>query len=147
MPIPDWVLGAFPKVAVPTLVVWGMRDKALLPLQLDGLDALVDDLRIVRVARRRPFRRRGRSPSRSPRRSGTSLPSDARGYSAAPMTNAARSRSRSAARLAAVQALYQQEMEGTPLARLLHEFHHHRLGATIEDANMPTPRSTSSTIS
>jgi len=45
-----------------------------------------------------------------------------------------RSRSRSAARLAAVQALYQQEMEGTPLARLLHEFHEHRLGATIEDA-------------
>ena len=43
-----------------------------------------------------------------------------------------RSISRSAARLAAVQALYQQEMEGTPLARLIHEFHHHRLGATIE---------------
>jgi len=50
------------------------------------------------------------------------------------MTTAARSRSRSAARLAAVQALYQQEMEGTPLARLLREFHEHRLGATIEDA-------------
>jgi len=46
---------------------------------------------------------------------------------------ATRSRSRSAARLAAVQALYQQEMEGTPLPRLLHEFHQHRLGATIED--------------
>ena len=46
----------------------------------------------------------------------------------------ARSRSRSAARLAAVQALYQQEMEGTPLARLIKEFHDHRLGAMIEDA-------------
>jgi len=44
-----------------------------------------------------------------------------------------RSRSRSAARLAAVQALYQQEMEGTPTARLLKEFHDHRLGARIED--------------
>ena len=44
----------------------------------------------------------------------------------------ARARSRSAARLAAVQALYQQEMEQTPLPILLHEFHHHRLGATIE---------------
>ena len=44
-----------------------------------------------------------------------------------------RSRSRSAARLAAVQALYQQEMEGTPHPRLLHEFHEHRLGAVIED--------------
>jgi N utilization substance protein B len=43
-----------------------------------------------------------------------------------------RSISRSAARIAAVQALYQQEMEGTPSARLLHEFHDHRLGATIE---------------
>ena len=46
----------------------------------------------------------------------------------------ARSRSRSAARLAAVQALYQHEMEGTPVARLLKEFHNHRLGATIEEA-------------
>jgi N utilization substance protein B len=43
-----------------------------------------------------------------------------------------RSQSRSAARLAAVQALYQQEMEGTAIAPLLHEFHEHRLGATIE---------------
>jgi len=49
------------------------------------------------------------------------------------MNTAARSRSRSAARLAAVQALYQHDMEGTPLARLLKEFHDHRLGATIED--------------
>jgi len=44
-----------------------------------------------------------------------------------------RAKSRSAARLAAVQALYQQEMEGTPIPLLLHEFHQHRLGATIED--------------
>jgi len=46
----------------------------------------------------------------------------------------ARSLSRSAARLAAVQALYQHDMEGTPIPRLLKEFHDHRLGATIEDA-------------
>ncbi len=45
-----------------------------------------------------------------------------------------RARSRSVARLAAVQALYQLEMENTPIARLLHEFHQHRLGATIEGA-------------
>ncbi|HEV2748629.1 MAG TPA: transcription antitermination factor NusB [Allosphingosinicella sp.] len=45
----------------------------------------------------------------------------------------ARSRSRSAARLAAVQALYQHDMEKTPLPALLHEFHRHRLGATIEE--------------
>jgi len=45
----------------------------------------------------------------------------------------ARSQARAAARLAAVQALYQHAMEGTPEARLLDEFHQHRLGATIED--------------
>ncbi|GAA4052965.1 transcription antitermination factor NusB [Parerythrobacter jejuensis] len=44
-----------------------------------------------------------------------------------------RSQSRSAARLAAVQALYQKDMEGTALARLLNEFHQHRLGREIED--------------
>ena len=44
-----------------------------------------------------------------------------------------KSRARSAARLAAVQALYQQEMEKTPLARLLDEFHRHRLGAEVDE--------------
>ena len=47
-----------------------------------------------------------------------------------------RSRSRSAARLAAVQALYQMEMEQTPLAQLLHEFHQHRIGETIDGATL-----------
>ena len=49
IPLPDWLLRPFPKVAVQTLVVWGMKDAALLPLQLDGLDELVEDLRIVRL--------------------------------------------------------------------------------------------------
>ncbi|HEX4799587.1 MAG TPA: alpha/beta hydrolase [Sphingomicrobium sp.] len=49
LPLPDWLLRPFPKVRVPTLVIWGMKDAALLPLQLDGLDQLVDDLTIVRV--------------------------------------------------------------------------------------------------
>lgn len=40
---------------------------------------------------------------------------------------------RSAARLAAVQALYQYQMEKPGLALLLDEFHQHRLGAEIED--------------
>lgn len=44
-----------------------------------------------------------------------------------------KSQSRSASRLAAVQALYQHDMEGTQLPRLLDEFHQHRLGAEIED--------------
>ena len=47
-----------------------------------------------------------------------------------------RSRARSAARLAAVQALYQQEMEGTATPTLLHEFHQHRFGATIDDVTL-----------
>jgi len=41
-------------------------------------------------------------------------------------------KSRSAARLFAVQALYQHEIDATPLAQLLDEFHRHRLGAEIE---------------
>ena len=45
-----------------------------------------------------------------------------------------RTKARAAARLAAVQALYQHDMEATPIVRLLHEFHQHRIGATIEDA-------------
>jgi pimeloyl-ACP methyl ester carboxylesterase len=47
--LPDWMLKPFPTVRVPTLVIWGMRDKALLPVQLDGLDELVEDLTIVRL--------------------------------------------------------------------------------------------------
>lgn len=43
---------------------------------------------------------------------------------------------RAAARLAAVQALYQHEMEGTPAPRLLDEFHQHRLGAEIDDVQL-----------
>lgn len=47
-----------------------------------------------------------------------------------------KSRARSAARLNAVQALYQQEMEGTPTPILLHEFHQHRFGATIDESTL-----------
>ena len=49
------------------------------------------------------------------------------------MNTPARSQSRSAALLAAVQALYQHRMEGTAQAKLLDEFHQHRLGREIED--------------
>ncbi|RHW18351.1 transcription antitermination factor NusB [Sphingomonas gilva] len=47
-----------------------------------------------------------------------------------------RSKARSAARLAAVQALYQMEMEKTPLRQLLVEFHQHRLGGEVEGAQL-----------
>lgn len=46
----------------------------------------------------------------------------------------AKAKSRSAARLASVQALYQMDMEDIGIARLLNEFHSHRLGQEIEDA-------------
>jgi len=45
----------------------------------------------------------------------------------------AKSASRSAARLAAVQALFQHQMEKTPAPKLIKEFHDHRLGQEIED--------------
>ena len=51
------------------------------------------------------------------------------------MTSTPDYRARSAARLAAVQALYQHEMGGgESLPKLLNEFHHHRLGQVIEGA-------------
>ena len=49
------------------------------------------------------------------------------------MTTPPKSQARSTARLAAVQALYQQQMEGTALAKLLNEFHQHRLGREVDD--------------
>jgi N utilization substance protein B len=45
----------------------------------------------------------------------------------------AKSTSRSAARLAAVQAMFQHQMEKTPATKLIKEFHDHRLGKEIED--------------
>ncbi len=44
-----------------------------------------------------------------------------------------RAKARSAARLGAVQALYQHQMQGTAQAKLLDEFHQHRLGQVVED--------------
>jgi N utilization substance protein B len=43
-----------------------------------------------------------------------------------------KSQARAAARLAAVQALYQHQMEKTHLASLLNEFHLHRLGGEVD---------------
>jgi pimeloyl-ACP methyl ester carboxylesterase len=44
---PLWTHLPFPHVTQPTLVVWGLKDTALLPVQLEGLHGLVDDLRLV----------------------------------------------------------------------------------------------------
>jgi pimeloyl-ACP methyl ester carboxylesterase len=49
VPIPDALLRLSKTIAVATLVVWGMRDPALLPIQLEGLGEVVEDLQIVRL--------------------------------------------------------------------------------------------------
>ncbi len=46
---PAFLDGPFPPLQMPVLVIWGMGDKALLPVQLEGLDQLVPDLKIVQV--------------------------------------------------------------------------------------------------
>lgn len=46
---PLWTHAPFPHLKMPVLVIWGMNDTALLPLQLEGLDEVVDDLRIVKI--------------------------------------------------------------------------------------------------
>ena len=51
----------------------------------------------------------------------------------------AKSTSRSAARLAAVQALFQHQMEKTPATKLIKEFHDHRLGKEIVDEQYHLP--------
>lgn len=55
------------------------------------------------------------------------------------MNHAPKSQARSAARLAAVQALYQWQMERTALAKLLDEFHQHRLGRAVDDEGEDEP--------
>jgi pimeloyl-ACP methyl ester carboxylesterase len=49
VPLPDALLRLAPKIKVPTLVIWGMQDQALLPVQLEGLDVVVDQLSVVRL--------------------------------------------------------------------------------------------------
>ncbi len=45
---PVWTMSPlFPTPKMPVLVIWGLKDKALLPVQLEHLNLLVPDLRIV----------------------------------------------------------------------------------------------------
>ena len=46
---PAWLDAPFPKVKMPTLVIWAMDDLALRPSLIDGLDAFVDDFTFVPV--------------------------------------------------------------------------------------------------
>jgi len=47
---PAFLDAPFPPVTQPTLVIWGMDDAALRPSQIEGLDALVPDLTLTKVA-------------------------------------------------------------------------------------------------
>jgi pimeloyl-ACP methyl ester carboxylesterase len=49
VPLPDILLHLSKSIRIPTLVVWGMADTALLPVQLEGLPEVVDDLTVVRL--------------------------------------------------------------------------------------------------
>jgi pimeloyl-ACP methyl ester carboxylesterase len=49
VPIPDVLLRWSGRISIPTLVIWAMLDKALLPVQLDGLEEVIEDLTIVRI--------------------------------------------------------------------------------------------------
>jgi pimeloyl-ACP methyl ester carboxylesterase len=46
---PAFLAGPFPPMPQPVLVIWGTGDKALLPSNLDGLDAYVPQLTVTRV--------------------------------------------------------------------------------------------------
>ncbi len=46
----DWQPLALPKLTIPTLVIWAMDDLALPPVNLEGMDELIDDLTIARVS-------------------------------------------------------------------------------------------------
>lgn len=47
---PVWLDAPFPPVTQPTLVIWAMKDTALLPVQLEGLERYVPDLTVVKIA-------------------------------------------------------------------------------------------------
>ena len=42
--VPEWVLRAFPKMRIPVRVIWGLDDKALLPVQLEGIGEIGDEV-------------------------------------------------------------------------------------------------------
>ena len=65
-----------PRSSVPVRVIWGLEDKALLPVQLDGIGEVGDDVEVVPlngVGHFAPWeapdagRRRARRPSLQPR--------------------------------------------------------------------------------
>ncbi|HMS20864.1 alpha/beta hydrolase [uncultured Sphingorhabdus sp.] len=48
--VPEWAAAGVPKLTIPTLLVWAMEDKALSPSNIEGIDELVPDVHIERIA-------------------------------------------------------------------------------------------------
>ena len=49
-PMPEWAGRGLPKIHVPVRVVWGLEDKALLPVQLEGIGEVGDEVEVVPLA-------------------------------------------------------------------------------------------------
>ncbi len=47
--VPDWASGEFPKLKIPTLLIWAMEDKALPPSNIEGIEDFVPDIHIERI--------------------------------------------------------------------------------------------------
>ena len=44
VPMPAWIERGLPKLKIPVRVIWGLEDKALLPIQLEGIGEVGDDV-------------------------------------------------------------------------------------------------------
>lgn len=44
--MPEWVTRGVPRLRIPVRVVWGLEDKALLPIQLEGIGEIGDDVSV-----------------------------------------------------------------------------------------------------
>lgn len=45
-PMPTWIERGLPRLKIPVRVIWGMQDKALLPIQLEGIGEVGDDVEV-----------------------------------------------------------------------------------------------------
>ena len=49
-PLPEWVVRGVPRLKIPVQIVWGLDDKALLPIQLEGIGEVGDDVTVAPLA-------------------------------------------------------------------------------------------------
>jgi pimeloyl-ACP methyl ester carboxylesterase len=48
--MPEWVARGLPKLKIPVRVIWGLEDKALLPIQLQGIGDVGEDVEVFPLA-------------------------------------------------------------------------------------------------